>query len=99
MARRGDKRQLDRETEYWLLIKSGIGTVAACRAVGITRKTGYRRRPEVGGVPPVVLGDSSRTSRFLSLLERQRIAALRTAASASGRSPADSTGARLTALG
>lgn len=77
MGRRGKKRQLDRETKYRLLIKSGIGTVAACRAIGVTRKTGYRWRAEVGGIPPVVLGETARTGRFLSLLERQRIATLR----------------------
>ena len=76
MGRRGRKRQLDLETEYWQLIKSGIGTVAACRAVGITRKTGYRWRAENGGLPPARLSEATRTGRFLSLLERQRIAAL-----------------------
>jgi hypothetical protein len=40
MGRRGRKRQLDVETEYWQLLKAGVGTVAACGIVGITRKTG-----------------------------------------------------------
>jgi transposase-like protein len=44
MGRRGRKRQLDVETEYRQLLKAGVGTVAACRLVGITRKTGYRWR-------------------------------------------------------
>lgn len=48
MARRGRKRQLGIEDEYWRLILSGVGTVEACRQVGITRKTGY------GGAPNVV---------------------------------------------
>lgn len=77
MGRRGRKRQLDVEAQYWELLASGIGTVEACRAVGITRKTGYRWRAENGGVPPVRLAETARSNRYLSLLERQRIATLR----------------------
>jgi len=77
MGRRGRKRQLDVETRYWQLLASGMGTVEACRRVGITRKTGYRWRAERGGAPPVRLGEDARSNRYLSLLERQRIATLR----------------------
>jgi hypothetical protein len=42
MARQGHKRQLDAKTLYWQLLRSGVGTVETCRAVGIGRKTGYR---------------------------------------------------------
>lgn len=77
MARRGRKRQLEVEAEYWRLLSTGIGTVEACRSVGITRKTGYRWRAESGGLPPDRLGEVGRASRYLSLLERQRIATLR----------------------
>lgn len=77
MGRRGRKRQLDLESAYWLLLKKGVGTVAACQQVGITRKTGYRWRAENGGIPPLRLAEAARSSRYLSLLERQRIAALR----------------------
>lgn len=77
MGRRGRKRQLDLETEYWRLLRSGVGPVAACKLLGIGRKTGYRWRAENGGLPPARLAESSRSSRFLSLLERQRIATLR----------------------
>src|SRR5689334_4619616 len=76
MGRRGRKRQLDVESRYWQLILSGIGTVEACRAVGITRKTGYRWRAEAGGSPPLRLSEARRSNRYLSLLERQRIATL-----------------------
>jgi transposase, IS30 family len=76
MGRRGRKRQLEVETEYWQLLKAGVGTVAACHIVGVTRKTGYRWRAENGGIPPVRLAETARTSRYLSLLERQRIATL-----------------------
>ncbi|MFI7449663.1 helix-turn-helix domain-containing protein [Nonomuraea sp. NPDC049714] len=77
MARRGPKRRLDVESEYWRLVLSGVGTVGACRVLGIGRKTGYRWRAENGGLPPVRVAESARSSRFLSLLERQRIATLR----------------------
>ncbi|WP_436703229.1 helix-turn-helix domain-containing protein [Geodermatophilus sp. CPCC 205761] len=59
------------------MLQTGVGTVAACEAVGITRKTGYRWRAENGGLPPARLAESARSTRFLSLLERQRIASLR----------------------
>jgi transposase, IS30 family len=77
MGLRGRKRRLDLETEYWVLLAAGVGTVEACSTVGIGRKTGYRWRAENGGVPPVRLGESARSGRFLTLLERQRIATLR----------------------
>jgi IS30 family transposase len=37
MDRRGRKRRLLLD-EYWQLIQSGVGTVEACRRVGIGRK-------------------------------------------------------------
>ncbi|BCJ64841.1 IS30 family transposase [Polymorphospora rubra] len=77
MGRRGRKRRLDIESEYWLLLASGVGTVEACRRLGIGRKTGYRWRAENGGLPPAVLSESGRSQRYLSLLERHRIATLR----------------------
>src|SRR3954447_16478849 len=77
VGRRGRKRQLDLETEYWKLLQSGVRTVAACQLLGIGRKTGYRWRAENGGPPPGRPGRAPRSSRFLSLLERQRIATLR----------------------
>ena len=76
MGRRGRKRQLEVEARYWQLLQSGMGTVKACRQVGITRKTGYRWRAEVGGLVPVRLAEAVRSNRYLSLLERQRIASL-----------------------
>jgi lambda repressor-like predicted transcriptional regulator len=47
------------------------------KLLGISRKTGYRWRAENGGLPPGRLAESSRSGRYLSLLERQRIATLR----------------------
>jgi transposase, IS30 family len=77
MGRRGRKRRLDVESEYWRLLLAGVGTVEACKRVGIGRKTGYRWRAENGGLPPAPLSEGARSQRYLSLLERQRIATLR----------------------
>lgn len=77
MARRGRKRRLEIESEYWRLVQAGVGTVEACREVGIGRRTGYRWRTENGGLPPPRVAEPDRSSRYLSLLERQRIATLR----------------------
>jgi len=77
MARRGKKRPLGLEDEYWKLIADGVGTVAACKQLGIGRKTGYRWRAETGGLPPQRDSEQMYSSRFLSLLDRQRMAALR----------------------
>ncbi|MGW2964464.1 transposase [Streptomyces sp. NPDC001220] len=77
MERRGRKRRLELEAEYWRLLAAGVGSVEACRRLGIGRKTGYRWRAENGGLKPHHLPESSRSGRYLSLLERRRIAALR----------------------
>ncbi|GGZ88835.1 MULTISPECIES: helix-turn-helix domain-containing protein [Streptomyces] len=77
MARRGRKRRLELEAEYWHLLAAGVGSVEACRQLGIGRKTGYRWRRENGGLQPDYLPEASRSGRYLSLLERRRIASLR----------------------
>lgn len=64
MVRRGRKRRLEMESEYWRLVLSGVGTVEACRIVGIGRKTGYRWRVGNGGVPPVRLPETARSNRY-----------------------------------
>jgi IS30 family transposase len=63
--------------KYWHLILAGVGTVEACKLVGVGRKTGYRWQAERGGLPPLRRVGGERSGRFLSLLERQRIATLR----------------------
>ncbi|KOS57596.1 IS30 family transposase [Rhodococcus rhodochrous] len=79
MGRKGRKRRLELETRYWALLAGGVGSVEACRQLGIGRKTGYRWRAECGGIPPGRLPDEARSTRYLNLLERQRIATLRAA--------------------
>jgi hypothetical protein len=77
VGRRGRKRQLDLESEYWKPLHSGVGTVTACKLLGVGRKTGYRWRAENVALPPGRLAESARSGRYLSLLERQPIATLR----------------------
>ncbi|MFF0991263.1 IS30 family transposase [Kocuria nitroreducens] len=77
MGIRGRKRRLVLEDEYWALILSGVGTVEACQMVGIGRKTGYRWRAELGGLAPARRAEAQQSERYLSLLERERIAVLR----------------------
>ena len=77
VAERGRKRRLGIEDAYWRLILDGIGTVEACRRVGVGRKTGYRWRAERGGSPPTRVIETVRGKRYLSQFERQRIATLR----------------------
>ncbi len=76
MARRGRKRVLEREALYWSLLAAGVGTVEACRQVGIGRKTGYRWRAELGGIRPPARPSTLSSGRYLSRFERQRIATL-----------------------
>nr|WP_249645678.1 IS30 family transposase [Nocardia sputi] len=64
------------EAKYWELILAGVGPVDAAKRVGIGRKTGYRWRHENGGLPPARISDDVRSDRYLSRLERQRIATL-----------------------
>jgi hypothetical protein len=46
MGRRGRKRRLDVESEYWRLLLAGVGHRGGLKQVGIGRKTGYRWRAE-----------------------------------------------------
>jgi IS30 family transposase len=60
MTRRGRKRRLVLEDDYWRLILDGVPTVKACRQLGIGRKTGYRWRSEAGGIPPTRVAEDAR---------------------------------------
>jgi transposase-like protein len=75
MGRRGRKRRLDVESEYWRLLSAGMGTVEACREIGVGRKTGFRWRQENGGLRPSRISEEQHSGRYLSHFE-QRIAAL-----------------------
>ncbi|EID72845.1 MULTISPECIES: IS30 family transposase [Rhodococcus] len=58
------------------MMAAGIGTGEACRRLGIARTTGYLWRAQRGGLLRTVLPQDSRSGRYLSLLERERIAVL-----------------------
>ena len=45
VGRRGRKPRLRIEDEYWDLIRSGVGTVEACKLVGIGRRPVIGRGP------------------------------------------------------
>lgn len=77
MGRPGRKRRLALEDEYWKLIGDGVGTVEACRRLGIGRTTGYYWRAHRGGLLRTTLPEDTRSGRYLSLLERERIGVLR----------------------
>ena len=77
MGRRGRKRQLVVEDEYWALVMDGMGTVEACRQVGIGRNDGLPLPRRARGLPPLRLPEAERGDRYLSLVESKRIATLR----------------------
>ncbi|WP_309615326.1 IS30 family transposase [Salinibacterium sp.] len=77
MGRRGRKRWLSVEDAYWKLILAGIGPIEAARRIGIARTTGFRWRAERGGVAPLRLVEADRHTRYLSSIERERLAVLR----------------------
>jgi IS30 family transposase len=66
--------QAERQAMFWKLIRQGKSLTAACEAVGVERRQGYRWRTATGGripeEPRVVSG------RYLSLEERLQIADL-----------------------
>src|ERR1700678_3218476 len=76
MARRGHERRLDAEWLYWQLIASGVGTVEVPGG-GDRPKDRLPVASGDGGLPPGRVAEDIRSGRYLSLLERQRIAALR----------------------
>src|ERR1017187_5369580 len=53
-----------------------MGTVEACREIGVGRKTGFRWRQENGGLPPSRISEDDHSGRYLAHFERLRIAAL-----------------------
>jgi IS30 family transposase len=66
--------QRERQARFWELIGKGWTNTAACEAVGVERRQGYRWRKAAGGRIP---GPPQPTSgRYLSLAERLAIADL-----------------------
>lgn len=63
------------QREFWRLIATGITTVEASQAVGVSSPVGIRWFRHAGGMPPLSLDEPS--GRYLSFLEREEIALLR----------------------
>lgn len=63
------------QREFWRLIATGITTVEAAEAVGVSWPVGSRWFRQAGGMPPLSLEEPS--GRYLSLAEREEIALLR----------------------
>lgn len=81
------------QRDFWRRIASGVTTLQAADAVGVSWPVGSRWFHHAGGMPPISLDDP--TGRYLSFAEREEIAlycAPRT--SGSERSPAELAGPR-----
>jgi IS30 family transposase len=63
------------QREFWRLIASGVTTVEAAEAVGVSWPVGARWFRHAGGMPPISLDEP--TGRYLSFAEREEIALLR----------------------
>jgi len=63
------------QREFWRLIATGVTTVEASAAVGVSTPVGARWFRRAGGMPPLILAESS--GRYLSFAEREEIALLK----------------------
>ncbi|WP_412872115.1 IS30 family transposase [Curtobacterium flaccumfaciens] len=63
-----------REARFWELLRQGLGRTAACDAVGVDRRQGYRWVKAAGGRNP--FAHKPRSDRYLSQDERLQIADL-----------------------
>ncbi len=63
------------QRQFWRLIATGVTTVEASLAVGVSWPVGTRWFRHAGGMPPISLDEPS--GRYLSFEEREEIAILR----------------------
>jgi IS30 family transposase len=63
------------QREFWRVIATGVTTVEASLAVGVSWPVGQRWFRHAGGMPPISLSDP--TGRYLTFEEREEIAILR----------------------
>jgi IS30 family transposase len=63
------------QREFWRLVATGITTVEAAAAVGVSAPVGIRWFRHAGGMAPLSLDEP--TGRYLSFVEREEIALLR----------------------
>ena len=71
--------QRENRRRFWAAIAAGLSSEEAALGVGVSQPVGSRWFREAGGMPPQVLGPSSKplSERYLSLAEREEIALLR----------------------
>src|SRR5690625_1279674 len=63
------------QRDFWRLMASGVATVEAAEAVGVSAPVGVRWFRHAGVMPPLNLDEPS--GRYLSFAEREEIALLR----------------------
>lgn len=63
------------QRQFWRLIATGVTTVEASMAVGVSWPVGARWFRHAGGMPPISLSET--TGRYLTFEEREEIAILR----------------------
>ncbi len=63
------------QRQFWRLIATGVTTVEASLAVGVSWPVGTRWFRHAGGMPPISLAEP--TGRYLTFEEREEIAPLR----------------------
>ena len=63
------------QRQFWRLIATGVTTVEASLAVGVSWPVGARWSRHAGGMPPISLAEP--TGRYLTFEEREEIAILR----------------------
>ena len=83
-----------RDTRYWQLMRSGMTNTAACKILGVNRRTGGRIRARYRQQTAAPARPASSSARYLSLRERLQIAdllrldlSMRQIAAELGRSP------------
>ncbi len=71
--------QRENRRRFWAAIAAGLSSGEAALGAGVSQPVGSRWFREAGGMPPQVLGPSSKplSERYLSLAEREEIALLR----------------------
>jgi IS30 family transposase len=71
--------QRENRRRFWAAIAAGLSSEDAAIGAGVSQPVGFRWFREAGGMPPKVLGPSSKplSERYLSLAEREEIALLR----------------------
>lgn len=71
--------QRENRRRFWAAIAAGLSSEEAALGAGVSQPVGYRWFREAGGMPPKILGPSSKplSERYLSLVEREEIALLR----------------------